>query len=61
MEKAEVVQVMLEQFISDNESMAKQSGMPEEEIKELSEKSVPGIQYILANVYDKLVEKEIIK
>lgn len=61
MEKSEVVQVMLEQFISDNEAMAKQSGMPEEEIKELSEKSVPGIQYILANVYDKLVEKEIIK
>lgn len=61
MEKAEVVQIMLDQFISDNETMATQSGMDAEQVKELSERSVPGIQFILANVYDKLVEKEIIK
>lgn len=61
MEKADVVKMMLDQFLSDNTDMAKQSGMSDEEIQELTERSVPGITHMLENIYDKLVQAEVIK
>jgi hypothetical protein len=61
MEKAEVVKLMLDQFLADNNEMAKNAGMSEEEVQQLTEKSVPGISYMLENIYDKLVQEGLIK
>jgi hypothetical protein len=61
MEKAEVVKLMLDQFLADNNEMAKNAGMSEDEVQQLTEKSVPGISYMLENIYDKLVQEGLIK
>ena len=61
MSKEEVLNIMLESFVNDNKMMAMGSGMAEEEIEKFMERSLPSIEYMLSNVYDLLVEKQIIK
>jgi hypothetical protein len=60
MSKEEVVKMMLESFLSDNRMMAQGSGMPEDELEKMEEKSRPSIEYMLGNVYDLLVTKQLI-
>ncbi len=60
MSKEEVVSMMLESFLRDNRMMAQGSGMPEEELQKMEEKSKPSIKYMLENVYDLLVTKQLI-
>jgi len=60
MSKEEVVKMMLESFLSDNRMMAQGSGMPEDELQKMEEKSRPSIEYMLGNVYDLLVTKQLI-
>lgn len=52
--------MMLESFLSDNRMMAQGSGMPEDELEKMEEKSRPSIEYMLGNVYDLLVTKQLI-
>ena len=52
--------MMLESFLRDNRMMAQGSGMPEEELQKMEEKSKPSIKYMLENVYDLLVTKQLI-
>jgi len=61
MTKNEVVDIMLNSFISVNRELAEQSGMEEEEISKFIESSKGSIEYMLNAVYDTLLEKNIIK
>jgi len=60
MSKEEVVSMMLESFLNDNRMMAQGSGMPQDELEKMEEKSRPSIEYMLGNVYDLLVTKQLI-
>ena len=60
MSKDEVLSIMLESFNSDNYKMAEASGMLEEDIKQNIENSKPSIEFMLSNIYDILLQKNII-
>jgi len=61
MTKEEVVKMMLESFNNDNRMMATGAGMPEDQIKDLEAKSAQSLEFMLSNVYDLLVQKELLK
>jgi hypothetical protein len=61
MNREEIVTLMVESLQNDNREICKQNGMAEAEINESIEKSTQTIEYMMNNVYGKLVEKEIIK
>ena len=61
MDKDQVVNMMLESFISDNRMMGAGNGMPEDEVEKFIEQSKPSIIYMLSNAYDKLVENKILQ
>ena len=61
MTKEKVVELMLDTFQEINIKMAEQHGMNRDEIAKNLDQSSPSIQYMLAAVYDKLLEKNIIK
>jgi hypothetical protein len=60
MEKQEVVKLMLDSINSDNKSMCKEMGMSEEDTEKQIEQSQMSLGFMLENVYDKLIENNII-
>jgi len=60
MNKDEVVDMMVKSFNDDNYKMAEAAGMLEGDIKENLENSQPSITFMLSNIYDLLVSKNII-
>jgi len=60
MNKDEVVDMMVKSFNDDNYRMAEAAGMLEGSIKENLENSQPSITFMLSNIYDLLVSKNII-
>ena len=61
MNKEEIIDLMVDSLQSDNREICKQNGMPETEIEESIARSTQTINYMMNNIYTKLVEKEIIK
>ena len=61
MNKEEIIQLMVDSLQNDNREICKQNGMPETEIEESIAQSTQTINYMMNNIYTKLVEKEIIK
>lgn len=61
MSKEEVVKLMLASFNNDNRMMATGAGMAEDQINELEAKSAQSLEFMLSNVYDLLVQKELLK
>ena len=52
---------MVESLQNDNREICKQNGMAEAEVEDSIAKSTQTINYMMNNIYSKLVEKEIIK
>lgn len=61
MNKDEVIQIMLESFEDDNMAFCFQAGMEEEEANEKMLQARPTMKYFFGNIYDLLLEKQIIK
>lgn len=60
MNKEEIIKIMIESINEDNLALCLKSGMSEEDAKSQVDQSQPSLQYILGNVYDKLVSIGII-
>jgi len=61
MNKDQAVALMLSTFQEINRVMATQAGMDEETINNNISQSSPSIEYMLASVYDKMAENNLIK
>jgi hypothetical protein len=61
MNKEETVQLMLQSFEDDNMTFCLQAGMEESEAKDKISESRPTMKYFFSNIYDILLEKNIIK
>jgi hypothetical protein len=61
MNREEIVALMVESLQNDNREICKQNGMAEAEVEESIAKSMQTIDYMMNNIYSKLVEKEVIK
>lgn len=60
MDKQKIVAVMLESINSDNRTMAAGLGMSEQEIEDNIQKSQQGLEFMLGNALDKVIEKGLI-
>ncbi len=61
MNKEETVQLMLQSFEDDNMAFCFQAGMEESEANEKMLQARPTMKYFFSNIYDILLEKNIIK
>jgi hypothetical protein len=61
MNKEEILKIMLQSFEDDNMTFCLQSGMEESEANEKMSQSRPTMKYFFNNMYDILLEKNIIK
>lgn len=61
MNKEEIIELMVDSLQSDNREICTQNGMAESEIEESIAKSTQTINYMMNNVYSKLIDKGIIK
>ena len=61
MQKEEVVAFMLNSISMDNEANMRAMGADDATIAQWTEHNKSGMEYLLANLYDKLVAAEIIK
>lgn len=61
MNREEVIQLMVDSVHNDNRKICKQNGMAEAEIEDSIAKSTQSINYMMNNIYTKLVDKGIIK
>jgi hypothetical protein len=60
MNKEEVVSIMMESINKDNKQLCLDMGMSEEETNKNIEQSQMSLGLIMANMYDKLVEAQVI-
>jgi hypothetical protein len=60
MNKEEVVSIMMESINKDNKQLCLDMGMSEEETNKNIEQSQMSLGLIMANMYDKLVESQVI-
>lgn len=60
MNKEEVVKVMIDSINEDNKELCLKSGMSEEDAQSQVDQSQPSLQFIIGNVYDRLVATGII-
>ncbi len=61
MDKMQVVMLMLEKMNNDTRAMGVQSGIKLEDIEQQIITNDQPLKYMLSNIYDILVEKEVIK
>lgn len=61
MNREEVINLMLNSINNDNRAICAQGGMPEEEISQQIDQSQPTLYLLLSNIYDKLVNAELIR
>ena len=60
MDKQKIVAVMLESINNDNRMMAAGLGMSEQEIEDNIQKSQQGLEFMLGNAFDKVIEEGLI-
>jgi hypothetical protein len=60
MNKEEVVSIMMESINADNKQFCLDMGMSEEETNKNIEQSQMSLSLMMANMYDKLVESQVI-
>jgi hypothetical protein len=60
MNKEEVVSIMMESINADNKQFCLDNGMSEEEANKNIEQSQFSLGFMMANMYDKLVESQVI-
>ncbi len=60
MNKEEVVSIMMESINADNKQFCLDNGMSEEEANKNIEQSQFSLGFMMANIYDKLVEAQVI-
>jgi hypothetical protein len=60
MNKEDVMTIMMESINSDNKEFCIKSGMSEEEANKNIEQSQMSLAFIMSNIYDKLVESQVI-
>jgi hypothetical protein len=60
MDKQKIVAVMLESINNDNRMMAAGLGMSEKEIEDNIQKSQQGLEFMLGNAFDKVIEEGLI-
>lgn len=61
MNKEEILDLMLKSFEDDNMAFCFQAGMEEEEANQKMIESRPTMKYFFGNIYETLLEKQIIK
>ena len=61
MNREEVIQLMVDSVQNDNREICKQKGMAEAEVEDSIAKSTQSLNYMMNNIYSKLVDKGIIK
>lgn len=61
MNREEVIKLMVDSIENDNRKICKQNGMAEDEVEDSIAKSTQSINYMMNNIYTKLVDKGIIK
>jgi hypothetical protein len=61
MNKEEIIKLMIDSINQDNREICERGGMGNDEIEKQIEQSQPSLAYMIENIYNKLVEKEIIK
>jgi hypothetical protein len=60
MNKEEIINLIVESINQDNREMCERGGMDNNEIEKQIEQSQPSLAYMAENLYDRLIEKEII-
>jgi hypothetical protein len=60
MNKEDVITIMMESINADNKEFCIKSGMSEEEANKNIEQSQMSLAFIMSNIYDKLVETQVI-
>lgn len=61
MNREEAIEFMVNSVASDNEENMRAMGVSEEEIEAYSLSNKPGMEYLLSNLYDRMVLVELIK
>lgn len=61
MDKESVVKLMLEKFLEGNRYLGKGSGMPEQEVETKISEGLVAMEYLLSEVYDALLENNLLK
>lgn len=60
MTKDEILDLIVESINLDNRELCIRGGMPEEQIQKSMAESQPSLQYMAANLYDRMKEKNIL-
>jgi hypothetical protein len=61
MNKEEIVILMVDSINENNRQLCEQTGMDKDQAEKQIAESQPSLRFLMENVYNKLVEKEIIK
>ena len=61
MNKEEIINLMVESINQDNREICERGGMDKDQIEKQIEQSQPSLAYMAESLYNKLIEKEIIK